>query len=287
MIAALASGQAGNVAARQLLACGIGRGAIAHRVREHRLHFRHQGVYAVGHTAPPPLAREFAAFLACGDDSVISHASAGAIWGFLPPVLGDVHVTTVGRQIRAQSGIRVHTTKLLHPKDVLRRHNLPLTKPARTLLDLASQLALRDLERAIDEAMVKDLVDRAALGAVLARYPHLRGAARLGAIIQDDAPLSESEAERRFRDLVAKVRVIQPRGKVRILGYTVDFVWLDRRLIIEIDGYKYHRSRRKFESDRERDARLHAAGFTVVRFTWRQLRDEPAVVLFRLGQLLG
>ena len=89
VIAALASGQADNVAARQLLACGIGRGAIAHRVRQGRLYFPYQGVYAVGHTAPAPLAREFAAFLACGEDSVVSHASAGAIWGFLAPWRGD------------------------------------------------------------------------------------------------------------------------------------------------------------------------------------------------------
>jgi len=151
---------------------------------------------------------------------------------------------------------------------VRRRHNLPLTAPARALLELA-------------------LTDQPALEAVLARYPHSRGAARLRAIIAEEAPLSESEAEREFRDLVAKARATQPRGKVRILGYNVDFVWLDRRLIIEIDGYRYHRSRRKFERDRERNARLQAAGYTVIRFTWRQLRDEPAVVLFRLGQLLG
>jgi very-short-patch-repair endonuclease len=218
---------------------------------------------------------------------VISHASAGAIWGFLPPYEGDVHVTIPGRQIRSRPGLRGHTTKLLHAVDVRRRHNLPVTAPARALLEIAPELALRDLERAVDETIVQDLVDQAALQAVLARYPHYPGAARLRAIIAEEAPLSESEAERRFRALVAQARLIQPRGKVRILGYTVDFAWLDRRLIIEIDGYRYHRSRRKFESDRERDATLQAAGYTVVRFTWRQLRDEPAVVLFRLGQLLG
>jgi hypothetical protein len=104
-IAKLAATQAGNIAVRQLMADGIGRGAIAHRVRRGRLHFRHQGVYAVGHTAPPPLAREFAAFLACGEDAVISHGSAAAVWGFLPRPAGDVHVTIPGRRGHPQAGI--------------------------------------------------------------------------------------------------------------------------------------------------------------------------------------
>jgi very-short-patch-repair endonuclease len=64
-------------------------------------------------------------------------------------------------------------------------------------------------------------------------------------------------------------------------------MWREQRLIVEVDGFAFHGSRHAFERDRRRDAELLAAGFRVVRFTWRQIAGEPEVVVARLAVLLA
>jgi very-short-patch-repair endonuclease len=228
-----------------------------------------------------------AAVLACGEHACAAGAAAAHLWGFGPPPAdGWIDVIVVGRHVGSRPGIRVHCVERLDPRDRARRHNIPVTSAARAILDRASQVALPDLERLLDEAVIQRVTTHAAVKDVLARYPANRGVARLRRLVADEPPMTKKEAERRFRGLVRSARVPQPLGKLKILGYEVDFIWPDQRLIVEIDGYAFHSSRRRFETDRERDAKLHAAGFIVVRFTWRQLRYEPAAILFRLGQLL-
>jgi very-short-patch-repair endonuclease len=77
-----------------------------------------------------------------------------------------------------------------------------------------------------------------------------------------------------------------PQTNARLHGYEVDFLWPAARLVVEIDGFAYHRTRQAFERDRRRDAQLAAACFTVVRFTWRQLTEEPEAVVAQLAVLL-
>jgi very-short-patch-repair endonuclease len=279
-VAALARRQHGIVTTRQLAAAGIGPNAIKVRARDGRLVPRHRGIYQVGPIAAPH-AREMAALLACGDDAVLSHRSAAAIWGMRPAHDGDVHVTTRRHSATSRRGIRVHRSRSLKAAV---RDGLHLTSPTRTLLDLAPHIPHDDLERAVEQALVVGLTtyERLERAAASGR----RGAARLGQALLTEPGLTRSEAERRLRRLIRAARLPRPVKNARVEGWEVDLLWREQRLIVEVDGYAYHRSRHAFERDRRRDVELTAAGYRVIRFTWRQIVDEPETVIARLAVLL-
>lgn len=288
-VAVVAAAQCGVVSRAQLEAVGLGRGAIASRVASGRLHRLHRGVYAVGHVALAPHAREVAALLACGPTAVLSHGSAAALWGVAPAGPGPIEVTAPGRNCRAHAGIRSHRAIPLADEDVRRRRRLPVTAPARTLLDLAGRLDAAALERAFDEALVQRLANRNEIKALLRRSRHRAGVPALRALLDrlDEPRLTRSEAERRLLALVKSAQLPSPRTNVRVGRYEVDALWSGERLVVEVDGYAFHSSRSAFERDRARDAELQARGLRVLRVTWRQLTDEPGATVGRIARLLG
>jgi very-short-patch-repair endonuclease len=289
-IAAIAERQYGVVSRAQLLAAGIGTGAIATRIRRHRLHPLHRGVYAVGHTALPPLAREMAAVLACWPDAVVSHQSAGgAIWQLLEPVHDVIDLTVSRTSPRRRPGLRVHRSQRLDPEDVAVVRGIPVTSVARTLVDLAESVSDRELERAFDEATARRLVTNASITAAVERLQGRRGTGRLKMLLDRDAEpaFTRSEAEERLLALIRKAGLPAPEVNPLVARHTVDFLWRDRRLIVEVDGYRFHSTRAAFERDRVRDAELIAAGFRVVRVTWRQLTEQPLTIVARLAQGLA
>jgi very-short-patch-repair endonuclease len=235
------------------------------------------------------LARELAAVLACGQGAVASHQAAGGVWEVLPPAGGEVDVTVAGRDPGRRPGVRVHCVRALDPGDVRCRSGLPLTSPARTLLDLAETLPQRELERAVEEASIRRLVRHAELVAVLERSPGRRGAARLGATLrlESEPGPTRSEAEQRLLALLHAARLAPTEVNARVGRYEVDALWRPQRLVVEVDGYAYHSTRTAFERDRLRDSELQAAGYRVVRVTWRQLVDEPEAFVARLAAALA
>ncbi len=291
LIARVAGRQGGVVTYRQLVALGLGRGAIEHRLASGRLHRLHRSVYLVGHEARGPLTEDFAAVLACGTGTLLSFHHAAARWGFRPAAPAPVDVTVIGGDPRRHAGIRIHHVSLaLPPVDVRTRDGLPLTAPARTLLDLAEVLTARELRWAVEEARVQRLVAPGDLRSVVERHPRRRGVARLRAALAAAAggpSLTRSEAERRFAELVAAARLPAPALNVRVGRHEVDALWREQRLIVEVDGYAFHAGREAFERDRRRDAELQASGFVVTRLTWRQITGEPAAVAALLSRLLA
>jgi very-short-patch-repair endonuclease len=280
-IAALAGRQKGLVTRVQLLNAGVGRSAIDDRLRRGALHAVHRGVYLVGHAIEPPLAREMAALLACGEDSLLSHRSAGALWRLVREWNGPVEVT-VPRRLR-RPGITTHCNALL-PQDRRTRDNLRLTSPTRTLLDLAAVLDQDALEQAVAQATRLRLTTEAELTRQLS---HPRpGTAALKAILTRRPRMTRSGAERKLLNLLREARLPLPETNVHVAGHEVDLLWREHRLIVEFDGFAYHSDRRAYEQDRLRDADLQAAGYRVVRVTWRQLEDGSAAVLARLAQML-
>lgn len=147
---------------------------------------------------------------------------------------------------------------------------------------------MRDLERALDEALVRRLIDRPRLLAALARAPGRHGAAPLRALLRRDGgpTLTRSEAEERVLSLVRAAGLPSPGVNVRVEGREVDLYWRRERLVVEIDGWKYHSTRAAFERDRRRDADLGAAGVRVMRVTWRQIVDEREALVARLVRAL-
>jgi very-short-patch-repair endonuclease len=274
----------------QLLAAGIGARAIERRLRAGRLHAIHRGIYLVGHRAMAAGAREAAALLACGRGAVVSHQSAANLLHLLPDPAEPrpVDITVAGRQPAPRAGISVHRVKTLDQRDVNRTDGIPTTTPARTLLDLATVVPPYVLERAVAEAQVRGLARRSHLIDQLERNRGRVGTRALRRVVDVEGgpALTRSEAERRLLRLVRSAGLPLPRANARLRRYEVDFVWPEQRLVVEVDGYAYHATRRAFERDRARDAALTAAGYTVLRVTWRQLVDSPEAVVARLASAL-
>jgi hypothetical protein len=280
-LARLAGRQHGVVATRQLSALGLARGGVAARARAGRLHRVHRGVYAVGHTVLTVNGRRMAAVLAAGPGAVLSHASAAALWDIRPTSATriDVSVRSAGGRAK-RPGLRIHRTPTLQTDEITAHQGIRVTSPARTLLDLASSLPRRALERALDEAEIRDLYDRRALEAVALAHAGERGARALAeALAQDGDPvLTDSELEEIMLGLCDEQQLERPTPRAWVAGLRVDFLFAASRLVVETDGYRYHRTRRAFERDRERDAILARAGYRTLRFTHRQLTREPALV---------
>jgi very-short-patch-repair endonuclease len=286
-IAAIAAVQRGRVSRRQLLSAGVSASTIHRLVVRAILHPLHGGVYAVGHLAPVELGAETSALLACSDGAVLSHRTAAALWKLRPPIEGEVHVTVADTQSR-RAGIRTFRTRRLDPRDIRTYELLPVTSPARTVLDLASIERAREVERALEEGIVRKILRVVEVEDLLRRASGLRGAPLLAGILERrrGPTVTRSEAEERFLSLIRDALLPPPEINVSIHGYEVDFLWRKQRLVVEVDGYAYHGNRGAFERDRRKDAHLHAAGLSTMRVTWLQMQDEPFALIARLAQAL-
>jgi very-short-patch-repair endonuclease len=272
LVSRLAGGQHGVVTHAQLLALGVGKRAIGRWLECGRLHAVHRGVYAVGHTVLTRNGVLIAAVRACGEGAVLSHRSAAELWRIGPPS-AYLEVTAPGRIRRP--GLIVHRG---HAERVL-RDAIPVTTPARTLIDLADVLNRRGLERALDEAEFHRLDFTG-----LAPLPGRRGAGVLAAVLAEHRPGStrtRSGLEELFLSHCSNHDFARPEVNVHVEGRERDFVWSAARLVVEVDGSS-HRTRRGFEEDRVRDAELVAAGYRVLRFTQRRLETAAGEVA---GQL--
>lgn len=288
-IAELAAEQHGVVSRRQLLALGFSRSAIARRVAAGRLHPLHRGVYLVGHEVPPPRAHEMAAVLAYAPNAMTSHMSAMGIWGMAPAGRAWVEITVVRSRVRDRPGIRVHRTRSIDARrDVRWLARLPVTSPARTLLDVAPRVEPSELERFVADGMRRGIVRRSQLLELLERSPGRSGVYALrGALSYERGPaFTRSKAEQRFLDLVRRAGLPEPMANAKVEGIEVDFYWPVSGLVVEIDGYAYHSDRYAFERDRLRDAELQAAGLRVIRITWRQLTAQPDAVVETIAKAL-
>jgi very-short-patch-repair endonuclease len=283
----LARRQHGVVARAQLQRLGLGRGAIAHRIRSGRLHRLHPGVYAVGHHILTREGRYLAATLAVGEDAVISHRSAAALWGLLDSATAKIEVSCP-RRCEPSRSLTVHRTRTLRPADRAAVDAIPVTTVARTLLDLAEVAPARHVERALDRAEVRRLFDRVAIDDVLVHAAGRHGASVLRAALeaQHGGPtLTRSGLEEAFLGLVRRAGLPRPQLNARVCGFEVDAYWPDSGVVVELDGFAYHRTRRAFEADRRRDIALQAAGLRTARFTDRRLARDPQGVLEDLRNL--
>lgn len=285
----LAARQHGAIARRQLAALGFGRRSIERAVERAQLHPAHRGVYLLGHRARGELTTPMAAVLAAGPGAMLSHASAAALWRIRELQPAVHHVTLPGRTPSDRRDLELHRTGPPPAADAGIERGIPVTAPARTLLDLAAHLRARDLRWAVEEARSLRLVTPADLHAVLERHPGRRGTGRLRLAVDalfGEPAITRTEAERLLHDIIRRCGVPQPRSNVRVRGWSVDAHWPSQAVVAEVDSFAYHSSRTAFERDRRKDAALQAAGLRVVRVSWRQLVDEPETVAALLVRLL-
>jgi very-short-patch-repair endonuclease len=213
---------------------GLTREMIDGRIARGVLHRVHRGVYAVGHSRLTQQGRYMAAVLACGGGAVLSHRSAAAHWR-IARYSGRITVTAPRRRRRAKSELVPVCCSTLAPNEVTIHDGIPITTVARTILDLAAVQPPSAVEKAIREAEYLRRFDLDELQRLLDRHSRRQGTADLRRAIAAAAE------------------------------------WRDRKLIVELDGWQAHGTRSAFESDRERDLALAAAGWTSIRITWRGL----------------
>jgi hypothetical protein len=286
VLARLAGQQWGVVSLAQLEALGLSPRGAQHRAEAGRLRRVHRGVYAIGGAALPREGRHLAAVLACGEAAVLSHTSAAVHWGLLSYDAPQPHVTAPTSKAGAP-GIRLHRTRSLDARDITSHRGIPITTLARTLLDLAATAPRNHLEHAIGLAIRNQLYDRRAILDVLERHSGRQGTRALRTATADDPAFTRGELERRFRALCRRAGLPQPLSNVEVADadhhrHEVDFYFPAYGLIVETDGWRDHGTRVAFERDRAKDAALVAAGYKVLRFTRRQIADDPDTVAARV-----
>ena len=284
----LANQQKGVVDRKQLLAAGVPPGVIKRLIRAGFLHPIFRGVYAVGHLALPPFAKEQAALLACGEGSLITGPSALYLWGILDVAPADVDVTVPGRHCRKRRGIRLRLVDAIDEHEVRRRHGLRVVFPARALIEFAAEASFDQLGDAVAQARIKSLIREGELEAAVARVRRIRGAAQMRAFLhgEKEPAITRSRAERMFRRFLRQARLPQPNTNVLVAGCEVDFLWPAERVVLEVDGWKFHGHRRAFESDRKKDMILADAGYHVIRVTLRHFTQEPLALIAHIARVL-
>ena len=288
-IAAVAAGQYGVVTYKQLVACGLGRGAIHRRVEAQRLQRLWRGVYAFGHSQLRLEGRLLGAVLTSGEGAALSIRSAADRWGCLATARRRIDVTVATRSgRRGQPGIDLHCVRRLDERDVTVLDGIPITTVARTLVDLCAVVPPRMVERALEQSYVLQLIAPGSIEDALERAPGRRTAALRSLLAAETrAPtLTRSELEEAFLALCRRGGLPDPEVNARLHGYEVDFLWRKQRRVIEVDGYAFHSVRGAFERDRRKDVDLELAGFPVTRFTHNQVVHEPEDTLRRAQRLV-
>jgi hypothetical protein len=288
----LATRQHGIVSRNQLLALGLDADRIAYRVEVGRLHRLYRGVYAVGHVRLTQRGRWLAAVVACranAGESVLSHRAAGSLHGILrsaPSNPIDV-IATRRHQLR---GVRCHGVRGLHADDTALVDAIPVTAVQRTFLDRAEVMHPLRLFDALELSIRLRRFDLTEMRVMIARNPGRHGLKplqeQLARLIGSPAWLdSRLEAEFLFQ-LRQHPDLPEPLTHQVVEGEAVDFYWPDHRVVLEIDGDKYHSLPRDRLNNTRRDRKLTLAGYVVLRISELELKTEPERVIADLRRLL-
>jgi very-short-patch-repair endonuclease len=290
----LASNQQGLVSREQLRGLEMGDRAISHALARGWLRPVFHGVFAVGHEHLTVYARMLAATMACGDGSVVSHGTAAWLLGlrdWRPKEVDLIAPVEAGRKI---AGIRRRFVPPPVGAEIWRRHGVPLTSPARTIVDCAGILDAGGVGELIEEAAVQGLLDVPAIDRVL-DGPRRRGSDRL---LRAVAPWRRyrrgikirSRMEAKLLPLLTEAALPIPRtnAKLRLAGkvYEVDFLWREQKLVVETDGGRFHDNPAAGARDSDRNHALGSAGYRLPRLGWEDLRDRPDATMREIARLL-
>lgn len=293
-VAAVAARQHGVISVAQLEALGVAGRSARSRAAIGRLHRVHRGVYAVGHPSLDGTGRRLAGVLACGEGAVLSHLSAAELWGIRGGSGALWHVTAPGLSggRRGPAGVVVHRTRHLDPADVTERDGIPVTTVARALLDSAALVRPHEVARMVHEAEVQRLLDVAAVEEILLRIPRRRGAKHLrAAIAGEDRAVSAERFVEAFLRLCRRHGLPRPEVGVHLDTpdrlVEADLLFRAQRVVVELDGERFHHTRRSFHRDRRRDTALAAEGYLTVRLTWHRVTREAPAVARELRRILA
>jgi hypothetical protein len=284
-LARLARSTHGVVTRARLLSAGLTVAELKQRVRTGALLREYRGVYRVGHRAPSVEARYLAAVYACGDGALLSGRAAAHLLGILPGPPPRPEVTAPTE--RRIPGITTRRHRSMHPLDAQFHRGVPVTSPARTIVDLAATLTAEQLARVAHEAAIRHNTAPREIEAVLDRPTRWRGAKKLRRVITGDEPVLLSALERRFLKLLREAGLPLPNTNRPASGRYVDCRWPQHRLTVELDSYRYHSSRHAWEHDRRREREAFARGDDFRRYTYGDVYEVPLPMLTELRAVLA
>ncbi|MGK2955113.1 MAG: endonuclease domain-containing protein [Solirubrobacterales bacterium] len=296
----LAGRQYGVVSRRQLMDRGIPARSVTNRTSQISLFPVFRPVFMVGNPFLTMNGARMAALLAAGDGAALGFRSAAKLWGFLDhrnPI--EVLRTQGGTSQRARIRVAgetwwpyllVRKPRALPPSDLTTKLGLALTSPERTLRDLAQLLPEQQFFRAFTEADRLELLNEGALRSVAERTRGSRGGRMFRQAVSRRIP-NVKETESLLEAIVLKLtldgRIPPPEINRKTRKYRPDFRWPVQRVIVEADGYEFHRGREMFEQDISRANRLRRDGWTVLRFTWRMVDERPDEVAEIIAEVLA
>jgi Transcriptional regulator, AbiEi antitoxin len=281
----VAATQQGNITRAQLLGLGLDDDAIRRRVKAGRLFRVYPGVYAVGRPPATPLERASAAVLACGPGAVLSHAPAMVLWGYWRQWDMPLEVTIVGN--RRPRRIRVHRSTTLHWRDVTKQLGIRVTTPARTLLDMCPRWNDKSLKLNVNKALNSLWLTEGQLTETLTRHPHAPGAKRIASLLGLPGTPTRSGWEDDFPAFCAKYGLPAPVMGQPLHGYIADALFVEERVIVELDSKEFHMGLISFEGDRDRDAEMLSHRYVTVRITWERIEERPDPEAKRLHKILA
>jgi very-short-patch-repair endonuclease len=262
----------GYATTAELREAGLSDDAIFHRARAGRLHRRHRGVYAIGYPRLEPVALAAAAVLAGGPGAVLSHGSAAALWGLRREWPDPPEATSTGD--RRGPGITWHRTTVLTLREIRHHLGIRTTSAARAVLDLAPRLGDPKLARMLNGARIARWLYENELLELCRRRLNHPGSARIRALLGD----SDSDSDRKsdhgptrsvledvFPVFARAYEMPDYRANARVAGFEVDILFAAERVIVELDGWEFHRGHTQFTGDRDRDAATLEAGYVTVR----------------------
>jgi hypothetical protein len=291
VIREVAERQHGVMARWQLLDRGIGPGTFRSRCEAGVLIPLFQGVFALGHRQLTREGRWMAAVLACGPGAVLSHFSAGHLWG-LCGSYGAIEVLrqSGGFKPLGHRGVRLHQTRRLEPWELMMERRIPVATMERVLLDLAARTDSKRLERMFVQAYKREGFSWPRLARILGRTRGRKGAGKLRKIAQEvnpEALETKSVSEIDFLALCRQANLPMPVVNVLVEGHLVDFLWPAQKVVVETDSWSYHGDRPAFERDRQTDVDLIAAGYEVHRTTYKMLERSPDLFLNNVRRALA
>jgi elongation factor P len=289
-VANVAARQIGVVTTDDLRGCGVSKDGAHDRARAGTLHRRHRGVYVVGHANATVDACWLAGVKACGPRAVLSAFAAAALHGYVTWDFREPDVTVASQGTRVRPGLRVHRTNRLDPRDITTVRGIPVTTPARTIVDLAGQATERELKQAVRRAQALHDLEIRDILAALDRAGRRRGATTLRRLLAADPAPTRTVLEDVVLDLILAGGLAPPdvNTPMYLEGQKVvpDFRWPAHRAIVEADGGPWHDRPLARRADAERQALLEQHGERVIRVTWEQAITKPAQTLARIQAAL-
>ncbi len=271
---------------KQAAAIGFSSRAVRDRVRRGTLERVHPGVYGFPSSEETWHRSAIAAVLSAAEPAAASHLTAAYLWGMVSRQPDAVEIVARRHERVHREPFTLHESKDLLESDIVELDGIPVTTAVRTVVDLGASAPPWLVERCLDTGLRKELFTAWQVRCFIARVarPGRTGVGTIRPLVEERLvwdTITESDLEDLFRSVISSLPFPMPDPQYKLFKPSgefigrFDFAYATRMALIETDSEAYHMDPVSFQRDREKQNEAHALGWTVYRFTWRQLIDDP------------